>query len=221
MERTRDRPIPSGRVSVAGALALALVLAAGGLGVLWRGSNPTAALLGAGALGWYNGAYTYLKRVTAFAAVPGSLIGAIPPAIGWTAAGGDLFDPRLAALCFFFFIWQVPHFWLLLFRLGKDYQRAGFPTLTQVFSVDQLGRLTFVWMVATAASCLLIPIFGLSASPWVALSMAACGAWLCAVASRLLRVQKRPMSLRLAFRDINVFALLVMGLLTLDAVLPL
>ncbi|MHB8875363.1 MAG: UbiA family prenyltransferase [Myxococcaceae bacterium] len=221
MERTRNRPIPSGRLGVGAALALALGFAGAGFALLWALFGPTPALLGLSALAWYNGAYTYMKRVTAFAVVPGSIIGAIPPAIGWTAGGGELLDPRLAALAFFFFIWQVPHFWLLLFRLGKDYENAGFPTLTQLFSIDQLGRLTFTWMVATAVSCLLIPIFGLSASPWVGLAMAASGAWLCVVAARLLKAGERLPSLRLAFRDINVFALLVMALVTLDAVLPL
>jgi protoheme IX farnesyltransferase len=221
MERTKGRPIPSGRISAGAALAVAVAVSAAGFGVLWLFSGLTPALLGVAALAWYNGAYTYLKRVTAFAVVPGSVIGAITPAMGWTAAGGSLFDPRLGALCFFFFIWQVPHFWLLLFRLGKDYEKAGFPTMTQVFSLEQLGRLTFIWMVATAASCLLIPIFGLSASPYVGLLMAASGGWLCVVAAKLLKAQQALPSLRHAFRDINIFALLVMLLVTLDAVLPL
>ncbi len=221
MERTRHRPIPSGRISAQAALAVAIGTSACGFAVLWGCANLTSALLGLAALGWYNGVYTYLKRVTAFAVVPGSVIGAIPPAIGWTAAGGDLLDARLLALCFFFFVWQVPHFWLLLFRLGKDYENAGFPTLTQLFSTAQLGRLTFVWMVATGVSSLLIPLFGLSASPWIALALAASGAWLCVVASRLVRAEEKQPKLRLAFRDINIFALLVMGLVTLDAVVPL
>jgi hypothetical protein len=84
---------------------------------------------------WYNGVYTFLKRKSPFAAIPGAVIGAIPPAIGWICGKGALsFDPQILALSFFFFIWQVPHFWLLLLNFGRDYEKAGFPSLTRIFN---------------------------------------------------------------------------------------
>ena len=91
--------------------------------------------------------------------VPGSVIGALPPAMGWTAAGGRLGDPALLALCFLFFIWQVPHFWLLALLHRDGYQRAGFPTLHRHFSEPRILRLIFTWTCGTAAACALLPAF--------------------------------------------------------------
>lgn len=217
MERTRHRPIPSGRIGARDALGVAVTCALAGTGVLLTASGLWPALFGVAALLWYNGLYTPLKRRSAFAVVPGSVIGSLPPAIGWTAGGGGPADPALLALAFFFFVWQVPHFWLLLFRLGPDYERAGFPTLTRIFSLAQLSRLTFVWMAATAASCLLLPLFGLSRSPWAALGLALTAVALIASGVGILRSKGEGSSFRGAFMGINLFALAVMTLLAADA----
>ena len=100
------------------------------LGTAGLMGHPLAALLGLITVVWYNGIYTPLKRVTAFAAIPGGVVGAIPPVIGWVSGGGDPTDARIIVVAFFFFVWQVPHFWLLLMRIGGDYERAGLPSLT-------------------------------------------------------------------------------------------
>jgi protoheme IX farnesyltransferase len=219
MRRTRQRPIPSGRVSPRAALAVALALMSFGTLVLWLGSNPTAAVLGLVAVAWYNGIYTYLKRVTNFAAVPGAVIGGIPPAVGWAAAGGGLLDPRILALSFFFFVWQVPHFWLLLMRYGRDYEDAGLPSLTAVFTSGQLSRVTFVWIAATAVTCLLIPLFGAVRSVLVSLGLLAAGGWLVWNAVGLLKPSEESLPLRLPFREINILALVVICLISLDSVI--
>jgi len=217
MNRTRGRPIPSGAMKPASAFAIAVILDVGGFLMLWLVHNLAAALIGLFAVVWYNGVYTYLKRVWAFAVVPGALIGAVPPAIGWTAAGGEPFDLHVLALAFFFFIWQVPHFWLLLFAFGKDYEKAGLPSLTSLFSRRQLANLTFIWMLTTFVSSLLLSVYGLTDSPWISMGLVVCGVWLAWEASRLLRTQDRffwP-----AFRCINLYALCVMALLVAGALL--
>lgn len=223
MVRTRNRPLPTGAMSPAEALAIALLLGAAGFAVLLFAHGGTAALLGVLAMVWYNGIYTPLKRVTAFAAFPGSLIGALPPAIGWAAAGGSLAAPAILALCFVFFIWQVPHFWLLLFIYGDDYERAGFPTLSRRFTPPQLARLTFTWMCATAASCALVPLFGGISSLPALVGLVASAAWLVWKAARLLQPGANPGALpgtappfRRAFMHINLFALLLMLAVVLD-----
>jgi heme o synthase len=215
MHRTRDRPLPTGAISPAAALAVAICLGVAGFGVLLFAHGWTAALLGMLAMVWYNGVYTPLKRVTAFAAVPGSFIGAIPPAIGWAAAGGSLNNPAIMALCFVFFVWQVPHFWLLLFIYGEDYERAGFPTLSRRFTPPQLARLTFTWMCATAASCALVPLFGGLASLPALAGLVTAAVWLVWKAARLLKPNTPP-PFRRAFMHINLFALMLMLAVVLD-----
>ncbi len=219
MMRTRHRPIPSGAIRPATALALAVFLIAAGLLILRLTHNSTAAIIGLFAVAWYNGVYTYLKRAWAFAVVPGALIGALPPAVGWTAAGGAPFDPRVFALCFFFFLWQVPHFWLLLFVFGKDYEFAGLPSMTRIFSFRQLAGLTSIWMLATSVSSLLFSLYRITQSPWINLCILAAGVWLAWQALRLLSRNSPHRFSRAAFVSINVYALLVMVLLAADALL--
>lgn len=167
MERTRKRPIPSGRIRPVNALYFSMVLIFSGILALFSTGSFTAMILALTAALWYNGAYTYLKRKTAFAVIPGALVGAITPVIGWVMGDGALKDPRLPALCFFFFMWQVPHFWILLLNYGEEYAKAGLPSLSNIFSGVQLRRITFHWFSATAVSCLFLPLYGLVNSPLI------------------------------------------------------
>ncbi len=181
MKRTRRRPIPSGRISPAGAFFIAGTMVLLGLYGLASAAHNEIAVFGLGllALGWYSLIYTCLKRITAFAVVPGAVIGAIPPLIGWTAAGGHPADPVILAVALFFFIWQIPHFWLLALMHSEDYDAAGFPLLTRTFSRPQICRITYMWLVATAVAGLAIPGIapGVVQLPWNLL-LAAAAVWL-------------------------------------------
>jgi protoheme IX farnesyltransferase len=209
MERTRSRPIPRGAVSAGAAAALAAILSGSGTVLLAAAHGRTPALLGLAALGWYNGLYTPLKRHSAFAVVPGSVIGALPPAMGWTAAGGSPGDPALLALCFVLFLWQVPHFWLLILLHGPSYERAGFPTLARHFHERQIRRLIFTWTCACVAACGLLPLFGTLTHGAGMLLLGAGCLWLVARFRRMLT--PREGQFRQAFLDINLFALLLMA----------
>ncbi len=160
MERTRHRPLPVAAVGPAGALGLAVALLVTGLALMAFGGKA-ALLLGVAAVIWYNGLYAYLKRVTAFAAVPGAVTGALPPAIGWVWAGGGLDQAGIWVLALFFFVWQVPHFWLVAMDHGLEYRQAGLPSLGDSLSADQIRRVTSQWVVATAACSLLLSLSGL------------------------------------------------------------
>ncbi|MBE7560251.1 protoheme IX farnesyltransferase [bacterium] len=219
MTRTRRRPIPSGAVRPATALLYAAALITAGAGILAACATPTALVLGLVCLFWYNGVYTPLKRTTPFAVVPGSLIGALPPVIGWVAAGGSALDPRALALGAFFFIWQVPHFWLLLLVHGREYEKAGMPSLTSVLSTAQLSRLTFVWMATTALACLLLPLFGLVQHGWALAVLGLGSSWLVLASARLLSGSLRASLFRAAFFAINLYALLVILVLSVEGLL--
>jgi protoheme IX farnesyltransferase len=160
MDRTCRRPIPSGRIAAASALRLSLMFITVGVMLIFFSGGPLAASIGLGGAAAYNGMYTFVKRKSVFAVVPGALIGAIPPAIGWVSAGGTIFSFRLAVLCFFFFMWQIPHFWLLLIRYGDEYEKAGLPSFSGIFSEAQSRRIVFHWMIGVAVSCQLVSLFG-------------------------------------------------------------
>jgi heme o synthase len=115
-------------------------------------------------IAWYNGIYTYLKRATAFAVIPGALTGAIPVMMGWTAAGGVLGDPVILFITSFIFLWQVPHFWLLLMLHGDEYKKAGFPVLFDLFGDRQVRSLTFAWLITSVLASLLLLRFRIISS---------------------------------------------------------
>ncbi len=210
MKRTERRPIPSGRIRAREAALVAFALIAAGSALL--APNTIAMLLGLVTIIWYNGVYTPLKRVSAFAAIPGGVVGAIPPVIGWVTAGGAATDPRIIAVAFFFFVWQVPHFWLLLLRIGGEYERAGLPTLTRMFTRPQFARIIYVWMIATAVACISMPLFGVSSAIWTQAGLIISSLWLGWHATQMVRTNGD----RLAFHQINLYALLVISLLSLS-----
>lgn len=218
MERTRDRPIPAKRIGAATAAALALLAGAAGAGLLWRGAGPAPALLGVGALLWYDAVYTPLKRATAFAVLPGALVGAVTPAIGFTAAGGALSDARLHALAAFFVAWQVPHFWLLSLRHGEDYARGGFPTPSARFAPAGVARITLAWTLAMAGCALLLPIFGVTRTPWAVGALAAAAALAVPPALGLLRRPGDGARIAAALAATNWLAVALLAIVVADAI---
>ena len=216
MERTKFRPIPSGRISTINTLIFSSILIISGSIVLYLSGGIIASLIALSNLIWYNVVYTMLKRKSAFAIIPGSLVGAIPPAVGWVSGGGLLTDPQLFIICFFFFIWQIPHFWLLLLVFDEDYQKAGFPTLTQIFDKNQLIRITFMWIIATGVTAILIPLFGLVKQDLINIALFVSGVWLTWNAFKLLSKTDNNLIFTFAFRSINLFVLTVVTLVSLD-----
>jgi protoheme IX farnesyltransferase len=170
MERTRRRPIPAGKISPGLAIRLACVLAVAGTVLLWGSAGWNAmgwgtALLGLLNLAWYTLVYTPLKIRSYFAVLAGAVNGAIPPVIGWVAAGGLLLDPKILFVALFIYIWQVPHFWLLLMLYGEDYRKAGFYSVTDRFPPAVMKVIILVWISATALCTLFLPMFGIVRSP--------------------------------------------------------
>ncbi len=214
MDRTKNRPIPSGRISPTIALVYAMSLIIGGSYIIYLAAGFLAMQLGILTLIWYNAIYTPLKRKTAFAVVPGSVIGALPPMIGYVAGGGSLADPEIIAFAFFMFMWQIPHFWLLAIKFGQDYQNAGFPSITRHYSVDQLKKITFVWTVATAVSALLLPVMGVYNSPILAFSLILMSIFLVVVFSKLLFDKEKQINFLRYFLYINLYLLMVIVSIT-------
>jgi len=217
MERTQKRPLPSGAMTPVRALIVLASMMIGGLS-LAAAAGPISVLLGLCALLWYNGIYTHLKRVTAFAAIPGAAVGMIPPAIGWVAAGGGLLDPRIAVICFLFFLWQVPHFWLLILKHGEEYERAGLPSLTRVMSKVQIARITSAWITASAVASLALPLFGPGRTAPIYYLLIALALWLIWSGKSLTEKESFPQLSSLLFKKINIYLFVMMSLLTMEGI---
>jgi len=164
MDRTKNRPVASGRMSVPVALLISLIALTSGLTGLLLTYGATPALSGLIAILWYNLIYTNLKRRTVLAPVVGALLGMFPPQIGWLCAGGNLTEFPLIIISGAMFIYQVPHFLLLFVNYEDDYRRAGFPVLTLYISKTPLMSIIFLWSFGLAVSMLMFIPLGIANS---------------------------------------------------------
>ncbi len=128
MSRTRERPLPAGRIRTREARLMGSGLTVAGLVVLWRGCGVLPALVALVTWLSYLFVYTPLKRRTSLATLVGAVPGALPPVIGWTAAQGEI-AAGAAILFAILFLWQIPHFLAIAWLYREDYARAGFPLL--------------------------------------------------------------------------------------------
>lgn len=126
MNRTHKRPLPSGRISRPHAIGWASASGAAGLATLALGTNCMTTALGAATLGLYTLAYTPMKQRTPLNTWVGAVVGAIPPVMGWTAAGGGLITLEAAVLGSSLFLWQMPHFFALSWMYRSDYAQGGY-----------------------------------------------------------------------------------------------
>lgn len=157
MERTKNRPIPAGRMSVNTAFIIASVFTVFGIVILYI-INPQTAMFGAISIFLYTSAYTPLKTKTPLAVFVGAIPGAIPFMLGWVAATDDFgIEPGILFMLQFF--WQFPHFWAIGWFLHSDYQKAGFnllPTGKQDKGTAVQTILYTVWTIIVS----IIPVFG-------------------------------------------------------------
>jgi protoheme IX farnesyltransferase len=126
MKRTRHRPLVRGSVTQQQAIGLASLTSLGGGTLLAVGTDPVTTALGLGNIALYAGLYTYLKPRMEFNTWVGAFVGAIPPVMGWTAAGGSIWDVEALLLGGMLYLWQMPHFFALAYMHRADYARGGF-----------------------------------------------------------------------------------------------
>ncbi len=151
MRRTRDRPLPAGRVEPRVALGLGLGIAAFSIPLLGLATNALTALLSAIALVTYVGVYTPMKQRSGLALFVGAVPGAIPPLMGWTGVTGRL-DLGGLALFGILFFWQLPHFLAISIYLAEDYARGGI----KVFALVHGERAAKLWAALTSIA--LVPV---------------------------------------------------------------
>ena len=127
MQRTKNRPLPTGRMSVNFAMFIAILFTILGLAILYS-INPKTALFGAVSIFLYTCAYTPLKSVTPLTVFVGAIPGAIPFMLGWVAATNN-FGIEAGFLFMIQFFWQFPHFWAIGWLQDEEYKKAGFNML--------------------------------------------------------------------------------------------
>ncbi|HEY9890179.1 MAG TPA: heme o synthase [Candidatus Obscuribacterales bacterium] len=166
MERTRHRPIPSGRIQLRDALIFAIALAVLAFGLQAMVGNLLSALLELAGIAVYVGVYTHwLKRSSTQNIVIGGAAGAIPPLVGWAAVTGEL---SLAAWVFFaiVFIWTPPHFWALALVIQDDYAKVGVPMLPVVVGDEATAKQIWAYTLVLVPVTLLMTL-PLHATGWV------------------------------------------------------
>jgi protoheme IX farnesyltransferase len=152
MVRTRNRPLPAGRVAPDDALGLGVLLSMFSVLLMAVSTNLVAAALLAAAILFYVFVYTiWLKRRTPQNIVIGGAAGAFPPMIGWAAATGDVSAVGIALFLLVFF-WTPPHFWALALYRSEDYRRAGVPMLPVVAGPRETKRQMVIYTL------LLLPV---------------------------------------------------------------
>jgi len=153
MQRTKSRPLPTGRMSVNLALTIAILFAVIGLGILYY-INAKSALFGAISIFLYTSAYTPLKSVTPLTVFVGAIPGAIPFMLGWVAATNQ-FGIEAGILFMIQFFWQFPHFWSIGWLQDEEYKKAGFNMLPMntkdTSAVKQIIFYTVIMIVVSIA----------------------------------------------------------------------
>ncbi len=216
MERTKNRPIAAGRMSPRTGVVISVVLILLSLVLIYTLLGLTGINFFAFAFIWYNLMYTPMKKRSALAVVPGAILGVIPPAIGWLVAGHSLFELEFIALAVYYFIWQVPHFWLLVMLFHGDYKDGGYPTAMRLFGEGTLQRLTFVWLILTIhAGVFLVYTFSVYSNITIALSVVL-GVWAFLTSIKLLKKEFKLTDARAIFWKINAAFLGIIILLSID-----
>ncbi|SDZ88405.1 protoheme IX farnesyltransferase [Flavobacterium gillisiae] len=190
MDRTKNRPVPSGRMSSFSALLVASLLTIIGITLLYM-INPKTAMFGAISIFLYTSVYTPLKTITSLSVFVGAFPGAIPFMLGWVAATGD-FGIEAGTLFLIQFFWQFPHFWAIGWFLYEDYEKAGFfmlPTGKKDKGTALQVILYTVWLVIAS----LLPSLGytgkLFISPVAAAAVFLLGVWMLFYAVRLYKLR--------------------------------
>ncbi len=200
MDRTKNRPVPSGRMSANSALIIATLLTLIGITLLYY-INEKSAMFGAISIFLYTCVYTPLKTMTPLSVFVGAFPGAIPFMLGWVAATND-FGIEAGTLFLIQFFWQFPHFWAIGWFLYEDYEKAGFfmlPTGKKDKSTALQTILYTIWLLVAS----LLPALGytgkLFLSPIATILVFLLGLWMLVYAVKLyqLRTSKAAKTLML------------------------
>jgi heme o synthase len=218
MGRTKQRPLPMDKIGHNEALAISLILIfAGSLMLLLTGIVPV--ILGLFTIILYNFIYTRLKRVSPFALAAGALVGAIPPLIGYAAAGGNTPDAAIILFSTFMFLWQLPHFWLIMIKYRDEYQLAGFRNFSKALDGKSSRLLVFAWVFLSSLLLFYFTVTGTVFSRPVNIFLIPLNVIFILLFYKLLFSTKGEKDVRAAFILINSFSLIIMIIFIINSFL--
>jgi protoheme IX farnesyltransferase len=218
MPRTINRPIPAGVIALTTAAFITfLLIFSGALVLVINGWIPM--ILGLLNIVLYNLIYTPLKKRSWLAILPGAIVGGVPPLIGWTSAGFYLFHPNAIFLFIFVCLWQVPHFWLLMVKYGKEYESAGFSTISRFLSETQIKRVVFCWGVTTSVFLMSFPFFGFNLKPFLLGGLIVTNLFFIGLFYRYLFQDRNSQTISRAFILINTYAIVIFILLIVNSLI--
>jgi protoheme IX farnesyltransferase len=209
MDRTKNRPVPSGRMSSTMALVVASLLTIIGIALLYT-INAKSAMFAAISIFLYTSIYTPLKTVTSLSVFVGAFPGAIPFMLGWVAATGD-FGIEAGTLFLIQFFWQFPHFWSIGWFLYEDYEKAGIfmlPTGKKDKGTALQIILYTIWLIIAS----LLPVLGytgqLFITPIAAVLVFLLGLWMLFYAIRLYQLRTAKAARTLMLVSVSYISLL-------------
>lgn len=209
MDRTKNRPVPAGRMSPNVALLIATILTLIGIVLLYT-INPKSAMFGAISIFLYTSIYTPLKTMTSLSVFVGAFPGAIPFMLGWVAATGN-FGIEAGTLFLIQFFWQFPHFWAIGWFLYEDYEKAGFfmlPTGKKDKGTALQIILYTVWLIIAS----LLPSLGytgqLFITPVAAALVFIIGLWMLFYAVKLYQLRSAKAARSLMLVSVSYITLL-------------
>lgn len=209
MKRTRNRPLPTGRISVPTAWAYGLVMALSGIYILYL-INFATAFFGALSIILYAAVYTPLKTRTPLCVFVGAFPGAIPYMLGWVAASGS-FGIEPGTLFMLQFFWQFPHFWAIAWMLEDDYNAGGFKMLP-TGAANKDTAIQIIWYTVWTISISLIPAFGVTGTlymTWVsAVLVGALGLWFLYYAIKLYKQGTNQVAKKLMLVSVSYITLI-------------
>ena len=215
MRRTADRPLPAGVVPPGSAFVMGWLMCAAGMGVLFRQVNGLSAFLALATIVAYLALYTPAKRWSRWNTEIGAISGALPPMIGWAAAGRS--SPGLGWTLFaILFAWQMPHFFSLAWTYRRDYTAAHMAMLSVTDpSGRKLVRRTFIWTVLLVAASVAPTLLGYCSWYYFAFAVAL-GAWFLRSAFVFMDPARREVEARRLFFISIAYLPLLLGLLVAD-----
>lgn len=220
MERTRSRPLPSGRIQPYQAITFGSILGVLSFALLAAFINPLSAWLALSGILFYVFVYTLgLKRTSTQNIVIGGAAGAIPPLVGWAAVTGDL-SPSAWVLFGIIFLWTPPHFWALALMLRDDYRKAGIPMLPVVKGTEETVKQILLYTLLMVPMTLLLYPLG-TMGLFYAVSASILGILFIARSWRLLSFPDDKQEARVVFKFSILYLMLLFAAMAMDSIIRL